>query len=83
MFRELSPWATQERAMPEAAENEVSSRSELHAKMEAEIAKLFAETVRINEENQAWPWFPIFIALIGNAGLTGIAVAIVIAAMRH
>jgi len=64
------------------AEEAASAAADLHRKMDAEIAKLIAETSRINNENRAWPWFPLLTATIGNAGLIGAAVALVIAFRR-
>ncbi len=64
------------------ADEEARSAADLHRKMDAEIAKLIAETSWINNENRAWPWFPLPTATIGNAGLIGAAVAIVIAFRR-
>jgi hypothetical protein len=78
--------------MAETAANESAGqmRDLFLKKMDAEIAKLVAEigrntaeTSRINKETGAWPWFPILVALIGNAGLTGIVVAIVVAVLRR
>ena len=49
----------------------VNARSDLHLKMEAEIAKLIAETSRINKESRAFPWLAVGIAVVANAGLAG------------
>lgn len=84
--------------MSETAADDVAGLpGDLHAKMEAVIGQLIAETSRlnaetgrisaetsrINRETRAWPWFPIVVALVGNAGLTGIVVAIIVAALRR
>jgi hypothetical protein len=58
--------------MSDAVADDAGARSDLHLKMEAEIAKLIAETSRINEESRAFPWLPIVIAVLGNAGLAGL-----------
>ncbi len=63
-------------------EEDARSAADLHRRMDAEIAELIAETSRINNGNRAWPWFPLLTATIGNAGLIGAAVALVIA-FRH
>jgi hypothetical protein len=71
--------------MSEMAADNGAARSDLHLKMEAEIAKLIAETSRINKESSAFPWLPVVIAVVGNAGLAGLiggAVAFLVA-FRH
>jgi hypothetical protein len=71
--------------MSETVADDAVSRSDLHLKMEAEIAKLVAETSRINSENRAFHWLPIVIAVLGNAGLAGLiggAVAFLVASHR-
>jgi L-cystine uptake protein TcyP (sodium:dicarboxylate symporter family) len=70
--------------MTDATASEVeNSSAALHRKMDAEIAKLVAETSRINNENRAWPWVPLMIAAIGNAGVTGVVAAAVLAALHR
>jgi hypothetical protein len=71
--------------MSDTTADDLTAKSDLHLKMEAEIAKLIAETSRINEESRAFPWLPIAIAVLGNAGLAGLiggAVAFLVAS-RH
>jgi hypothetical protein len=60
------------------AGEDARSAADMHRKMDAEIA----ETIRINAQSRVWPWFPLLIAVIGNAGLTGIVVAVVVALTR-
>jgi hypothetical protein len=71
-------------------------RSELHRRMDLEIARLLAETSklsaetskisaetsRINREMSSYPWLPIMTATLGSTGVIGAIVALVIAFHR-
>lgn len=56
-----------------------ADREMLHRKMDAEIAKLVAETARINAESRGYPWLPLITTLMGSTGVIGAIVALVVA----
>jgi len=71
-------------ANPEISSAALSRKMETEvAKMIAEIGRMNAETSRINRESRAFPWFPLLIAAIGNAGVTGVVAAAVLAALHR
>lgn len=54
---------------------DAADRADLHRKMDAEISKLLAE-------QRSCPWLPLITATIGNTGLIGSIVALIIAFHR-
>lgn len=62
--------------------DDAEDRAALHRKMDAEIAKLVAETAKINAEARAYPWLPLATAIMGSTGVIGAVVAILIAFHR-
>jgi hypothetical protein len=79
--------------MTDAIYDSEAARSELHRKMDIEIAKLVAETSkinaetsRINQEMATYPWLPILMssmtAILGSTGVIGAIVALVIASRK-
>ena len=56
-----------------------ADRADLHRKMDAEIAKLSAETARLNAKLRSYSWLPLATTIMGSTGLIGAIAAILIA----
>ena len=56
-----------------------ADRADLRRKMDAEIAKLSAETAKLNAKLRSYPWLPLATTIMGSTGLIGAIAAILIA----